>query len=179
MDLNDILHAALTSADDAYLAAERTLLATPRDAARALGRAAPADPAAATFARVLADATELPLDAVDPYLDIQAANARGTPVPEPVAETVASLLRYRFGAGLDPFLAWRLAKQPSLPLWRALSFLRYIAVGRDPDALPALVRFLTITEDDYLRGETWTLIERQRGLAAALAAEARFQARRK
>lgn len=179
MDLNATLHAAMVSADDAYLAAERTLFATPRDAARALGRAAPADPAAATFARVLGDAADLPLDAVDPFLDIQEANARGTPVPKPVAETVASLLRYRFGAGLDAFLAWRLVRQPSLPLWRALSFLRYLAVDRDPDALPALVRFVTVSNDDYLRGEAWTLIERQRGVAAALAAEARFQARRK
>ncbi|HEX8408292.1 MAG TPA: hypothetical protein VF883_05470 [Thermoanaerobaculia bacterium] len=178
MNLHDALHNALISEDEAYLAAERTLFATPRDAARALERIAPADPAAATLGRVLHDAAERPLDGVDPFLDIQAANAVGTPVPVPVSETVASLLRYRFGAGLDPFLAWRLAKQPSLPLWRALSFVRYVAVDRDPDALPALARFVTLTGDDYLRGEVWTLLERQRGVAAALAAEARFQARR-
>lgn len=178
MDLNEALRAALTSTDAAYLAAEQTLFAAPRDAARALERAAPADPIAATLARVLQDAAERPLDGLDPYLDIQAASARGTPVPEPVPETVASLLRFRFGAGLDPFLAWRLAKQPSLPLWRALSFVRYLAADRDPDALPALVRVVTVADDDYLRGEVWSLIERQRGAAAALAAEARFQARR-
>lgn len=177
MTTDEALELALTAFDGPYLAAEAELLRDPAAAAARLAARNEADPVATTLRAALGAAAEtLAAYAIlDPLLDAQEENVRPTPMRVPVPESVAAALYRRYGAALAPLLAWRLVKQPSMAVWRAVAFLRYCESARHAAAMPALARYVSTLADAFLLEETTATLRRMGGTIEALIAEARFR----
>jgi len=71
---------------------------------------------------------------------------------EPAPESVAYVLDQRFGSRIADFLALRLVKEPSWPRGRVTGALSYLEQQKLPSTVPALLRFITETENDEARG---------------------------
>jgi hypothetical protein len=149
------LAAAVESAGEAYLDAERQLVALGEPALASLEQHAESDPpfsalvAKVARERIKGDQT---LGAIGAYLDeVEQATAK-TPMMVPPPTGVRNYLAKQFGDRAAPVLAVYLAKLGQVwPRWKTLAALFYLGDVRSPDALPGLVRFLASTQDERFR----------------------------
>jgi hypothetical protein len=165
---------ALAAVDDAYVETEQSLFAIADADVLETDR----DPALITFGAVLHGARAGLAETfagVFPFLDNIEDTLRGMPISAPTPSMVAGMLEHRYQGNVSAFLAWRLVKQPSLPLWRAMTILLYCEHQHDPAALPALVRFLSTTTNDELFALARRCVRAYDGVFDALVAELRWR----
>ena len=149
-DSDDALtfQAALDGEADEYLEAEATL----RRSTSAKNTLEPAlhdpDPIARLMAEVFLDASEAendPYGAVEDYLAAAEEWFADTILGSPPVGGIVDNLTATFGGSLAGYLALRLVKVPTAPMWRQQVILSYLEHNPTPAATDALLRYASAT----------------------------------
>lgn len=147
-DAEELFVRALDSEDDAYLRAEGRLRDAPGVADVSESNLSHDDPVGRLMAHVMLDWTESAGDEfgqVLRYLDRAERWFAGSVLGSPPVGALVENLGSVFGGRLAEFLALRLVKVPSTPVWRARVSLGYLAEHPTPAATDALIRYATAT----------------------------------
>jgi hypothetical protein len=175
-DDSALFQAALDSEGDEFLDTEEELRrsALPRDVLE------PAlygeDPIARLMAQVLLDASEAEtpqFDRADRYLATAEKWFARTVVGTPPVQGVVDNLSAQFGGSLAGYLALRLVKVPTAPVWRQRTTLAYLERNPTPAVTDALLRYASTTANPQLQA-TVARVLRSSGdsaLAAKVATE--------
>lgn len=158
LSMNELFERALATSGAEYLAVERELRERWNDAQLSAALATPAarlDPLALLLAKVLRlwrDQEKSNFDNVLLFFENHPKRVAETPMSVPRPDVTAGRLSRTFAASVTKLLSLRLAKEgQTWPVWKTETVLLYLGHQRDAEAVPAIIRFASLSPHEEVR----------------------------